>query len=309
MTGALNLQAPLQARRWLALLEPHPRWGFRISPDLAVPRRSLGFSFKSNSLGLHGPEDPGAPNVIFGTSFAMSLAVDVGANWFERLGLDKGWMNLGLPVGVLQWQKMLEDCHRGRRGTALLIYHPNLWPHCQIYKRWSDSGADVFKALGWKTSWVACVKLTLRAARRRWSKIRSGRWVVCRVGDARYNIDCDYSYFDPVVQSGLFNDNLRRLVELLKGFQRVIVVRTTIKQELVPKELKTDALRATVDTYDRLWALTREGMGRMPGIEFHWPEGFELIDFHPNDTHWNERGNIKFARWISDNLSLSGLQS
>lgn len=305
MTGAINLQSPLQARRWLALLRAHPRWGFCLTPSLEVPRRRLGFSFQSNHFGLHGPSDPLAGNVIFGTSFAMGLAVDTGSNWFELLGLDKGWINLGLPVGVAQWQKMLPDCHRGPLGTALLVYHPNLWPHCHIYRRWADSGLDVFTALGWRTSFLACLRLSVRTARRRRAKIRSGRWLVFGVDGIKYNIDCEYSFFDTMKQADLLRDNLRLLANLLSGFRRIVVVRATIKQELVPIDLATPTLQSTVTNYNHLWDLTVSALKVLPAAEFHWPRVFALDDFHPNDTHWNEKGNRRFAEWLVESGSLT----
>jgi hypothetical protein len=131
MTKTYNFSNPLYGRKWLRLLHDDPISGIRIQPNLELPPRVLGFSFRSNSLGLRGPDDVHAPNVVFGTSFGMGFAVDNGLNWYEKC-LDNQWLNLSLPVGIRQIEALFDAVYQGPAQTALVLYHPNLWMQTRI---------------------------------------------------------------------------------------------------------------------------------------------------------------------------------
>ena len=81
----INYRAPLQARRWIKLLKPHPVYDFLIKPNLKLPISKLGFLFSSNRLGLRSPDNISANTVFIGTSFAMGFAVNNGENWYDYI--------------------------------------------------------------------------------------------------------------------------------------------------------------------------------------------------------------------------------
>jgi hypothetical protein len=86
---------------------------------------------------------------------------------------------------------------------------------------------------------------------------------------------------------------------MLAGFTRVLFIRVPIKQELVPDSEKNELLRSTLLSYDYGWNLTKEFLGKTNSrIEFFEPHIFDLSDYHPQDTHWHEGGNIKFADYV-----------
>jgi hypothetical protein len=297
MMKTYNFSNPMYGRKWLRLLRDDPVSGIRILPDLDLPRRDLGFSFRSNSLGLRGPADIHAPNVVLGTSFAMGFVVDNGLNWYEKC-LDESWLNLGLPIGARQTESLFNALYQGSARTALVLYHPNLWMQTRVFEICRARGGSVTKAMGWQTDFWPCVKLALRRLRWRGSNIRRGELLVFRQGGSKYEMDTLYSKVDFAVDANVAPLVLDTSERILARFERVIVVRTLIKQEMVPGKFQNDLLRSSLRNYDEGWELFQKRLGGHPHIEFHVTEGFTLEDFFPQDNHWTPEGNEKFARLV-----------
>lgn len=294
----INLQNPLQARRWLNLLQADSRCGFRLRPNLDVKADKLGFSLRSNQLGLRGPCDMRAGKIVFGTSYAMGIAVNNGENWHEQCLCGDGWLNLGLAVGIREWSELLAMHHDGPKELAVLLYHPNIWTHCLMYESWRASKLDVFKALRWKTDWTGCAWILLRKNllgrllnRKRWLKVSLESGPACEV-------DTSYSRVPDEKMPGVFDRNITKLISLLAPFQRVAVVRLRTKQELVPSAFVTPALGGLLSQYDLLWEKTLTCLSSVRTIEVHVPKIFSMRHFHTHDTHWNADGNRVFSDWM-----------
>lgn len=274
--------------------------------NLDVPKSRLGFSCRTNRHGLRGPACESADNVILGTSFALGLAVDNGENWYE-LGLETdAWLNLGLPVGTREMSELVRTLHRGRRHTAIVVYHPNFWAHCRYFDRWRASGRSAFESMGWKTGLAECLQLEVRRFLRRQRALRTGNALRIRHQGRDYFIDCKYSRFDLQGQSSLFEDSLRILAEIAGSFSRCLVIRVPIKQDLVARESTNPVLRETVNEYDEAWRRVTEELSRKPSITTHAAEGFQLEDFHEMDGHWNAAGNRRFAQVLANERKRLG---
>ncbi|MCW5556727.1 MAG: hypothetical protein KIT22_02620 [Verrucomicrobiae bacterium] len=299
---SINLQDPFQGRRWLRLLVPDPECGFRLAPQLDVPARSLGFSLTSNRFGLRGPDDATGDGVLLGTSFTMGIAVNNGENWWELGVPGRGWMNLGIAVGFREWENLLNRFYQGAHDRAVLLYHPNFWVHCRLYERWRKSGLDVFKSLRWRTDLPFCAYLKLRRALRRPASVASGRLLDVPTPDGPMEVDASYVDLDPDADPEFLSRNLAILTSLLARFREVQVVRLRVKQEVVPDAQSNDRLRATCRGYDRWYEILKSGLASHPRIQFNEPPTPELADFHLRDSHWNARGNHRFASWIAGRL-------
>jgi hypothetical protein len=292
-----NFSNPMYGRKWLRLLRDDPISGIRILPNLDLPHRDLGFSFRSNLLGLRGPADIHAPNVVLGTSFAMGFAVDNGLNWYEKY-LDGSWLNLGLPIGARQMESLFNAVYQGPARTALVLYHPNLWMQTRVFEICRTRGEPIIKAMGWQTDFWPCVRLALRRLRWRGQNIRKGELLVFRHGGRKYEMGALYSKVDFAANPEVATLVLDTTERILACFERVIVVRTLIKQEMVPEKFRNDLLCASLRNYDEGWELFQKRLSSHPHIKFHATEGFTLEDFFPQDNHWTPEGNEKFARLI-----------
>ncbi len=296
----LNLSHPLQARRWLGLIQENPVSGIRIRPSLHLDPDYFGFSFASNALGLRGPANPNADNVIMGTSFAMGLGVDVGLNWYEYDRRFDSWLNLGLPAGIREWIALLADCHRGASGRLVMLYHPNIWNMTWQYSRWQESGRPVFAHFGWKTGRLACWRLALqrRLAQRR--QLAKGELIRFRHGEFDYEVPARFTFFKWQTKGSFVATVLDELRACVSQFQQVLVIRVPVKQQLVPDEHRNPILSATLTNYDELWQQTAAALdGTATCVEW---DSFDLDDYLPHDVHWNERGNRKAAQLLSAQL-------
>lgn len=302
MTKNFNFSNPMDGRKWLRLLRDDPVSGIRILPDLDLPVRKLGFSFRSNTLGLRGPADTHAPNVVIGSSFGMGFAVDNGRNWYEN-SLEGPWLNISLPVGVCQLEALLNTYHRGAAQTALVLYHPNFWVQTRLYDLCSRRGSSVFQGMGWQTDLWPCLKLTLRRLRRRSENIRKGELLVFRRGGRTYEMDTRYNHYDFGAWTGPVGQVIETMQRMLDRFARVLVIRTLLKQDMVPADLQNSLLQETLQNHERGWKLFQESLDRHPGIRFFVTRGFALEDFFPLDNHWTPQGNDKFARMVRQVLA------
>ena len=89
---------------------------------------------------------------------------------------------------------------------------------------------------------------------------------------------------------------------ILSRFERVVVIRTLLKQDMVPAELQNSPLRDTLQNHRHGWELFQERLSKLKQIKFHVTDGFVLEDFFPLDNHWTPEGNCKFARLVRQSL-------
>jgi len=299
---AINLQSPLQGRHWLNLIQEDAQCGWRLKPNLDLPASYMGFSFNSNAFGLRGPCDEQAGRVVFGTSFAMGVAVNNGENWHEQCLGSKGWLNLGLAVGFTEWQYLVDRYHHGSKDYALLLYHPNFWTHCQMYERWRTSRLRLFEALRWRKDWWPCLQLTMKKFVRRQLNLRRGRALNVNHDGLIYDIDCRYAFLDCTKETQLINSNMLRMTSLLSGFRQVDVVRIRVKQELVRASSQNAELRDTLKNYEMLWNETKANLSILPQVRLFEPDIFKIEQYHAWDSHWNRVGNRVFADWVRQTL-------
>jgi hypothetical protein len=299
----LNFSDPLQGRRWLKYLRPDPHSGLRLLPNIEDNGRLLGFSLCSNAIGLRGPDNQQAPKVISGTSFAMGFAVDNGRNWYELALNQLDWLNLGLPIGVDELNALLDELYRGPGETLLFLYHPNVYTFTRNFAIARARGGNLLEAMGWETRLLKCVELKVRKQVRQLRGLHDGSVLRFRHEGATYVLNALYNRFDYESEIETVAQTLTGLRTMFARFRRTLVVRVWLKQELVPLQFQNATLRDTLANYEEGWELLRERMRDLPSVIFHAPVGFELSDYYPSDTHWNEVGNRKFAAFVQSLLA------
>jgi hypothetical protein len=300
MGQSRNYSMPWQARKWLLMLEDCPILGFRIRKNLDLPESALGFSFRSNSLGLRGPDDVGGEGVAFGTSFTLGYAVDNGLNWFDKCLAGGRWLNLGFPVSVHQWEWLLNHRYRGPAEWAVVLYHPNFWLNADTFVQMAESGKNVWAFYRWRTEWWYCLWLEVQKRRKIARDVSQGHLAYLPHDGERHLIDLRYCRFDFARHEALVADVLTVWSRMLARFKRVYFFRVPMKAELAAPLLGSPALQETVKNHHEGWR--RLQRLQHPAVQFCDDAAFTLRDYHPLDVHWNERGNERMARWIDSVL-------
>lgn len=294
----LNLASPFTARKWLRLICADPVSGIRIKRNINVGPEYLGFSFRSNAVGLHGPLALDGGNVVMGTSFAMGLGVDEDANWWKLALQEKAWLNLGLPVGIRWMKRLFEQVHRGPCKRLVFVYHPNLIPLSRQFDRLSETQKDPFRAFGWKTGILECLMLTLRGFFKRRRMISAGELLILPRQLGGHEIDCRYCRYDLADGTEYAERSFIELCELFQAFDECIVIRASIKQEVVGDPHRTPTLRAIQTNYAEVWQLLRRKLSTKRNVRVIEPHVFGLQHFFPYDTHWNQEGNRVFSKLV-----------
>jgi hypothetical protein len=303
----VNFTNPLNGRRWLRLLVPDSRHGIRFHRDLVLDRRELGFSFRSNSLGLRGPSAPNASQVVLGTSFAMGLSVDNGDNWYERL-LEPGlWFNAAMPVGPLNQIRLLEDIYVGRGDALIYLYHPNVWKTALGYLTADREGRDIFSVMRWKTDRAATWRMIPRWLAKEATKAASGLSLYARIDGGPWYFNAGYCHLDFATNARLFETVGEHFNRLFARFQKVVVLRVPIKEELAAEAQLSPRLTVLAQSYDRFWDAFRARLAPHVTVHALSRRAFDFADFLPFDTHWSARGNETFCRIAAPLLCNAGL--
>lgn len=77
--------------------------------------------------------------------------------------------------------------------------------------------------------------------------------LVFRHGGLKYEMTALYNKFDFAGHADITAVVLDAMKRILPRFERVIVVRTLLKQEMVPEEFQNDLLRSSLRNYDEGW--------------------------------------------------------
>jgi hypothetical protein len=301
---SFNMTAPLQARKWLALLEEHPHFGFRLKPNLELPGNYMGFSYASNGLGLRGPCRTDGQGVILGTSFAMGFAVNNGDNWYDDSRFSDNFLNLGLPVGAAQMRCMLDHLYSGSSEIGVFIYHANVWEISTGFYKWSTQDIGAFQAFNWNTDLEKCLDKTLE-------KIKSFRQkfgtehTIKRLDGADYLLNYNYARFSPEKNAVRYDEIASEFRAMLERFERVVVLRIPTKEEVAAASCEDERLAPLVESHQAGWSFFKQSITGLPKpVTLIDSSGFTLADFHPFDTHWNSRGNRTFK-----NIALAAIQT
>ena len=288
----LNYRAPMQSRRWIKLLKPHPDYGFLIKPNLMIKKRSLGFSFSSNKLGLRGPDNTNADNVFVGTSFTMGFAVDNGENWYDNIPDWKNYLNLGLPVGIDQLVALYNNFHCGITKKLFLMYHPNFWSVSYRSHLLRKRHESIFNQ--WKTGLIECILLQRLQARKLKQQFEKGELIKIEHGGRMYFLDPAWECFDFQKNRRFQYTFLNKLFALANEFEQIHLIPVFPKEAYVPESYRKSIFEATIKNYKYGLELVINRLKCLRNFFIYDLGEFSLENFHYWDTHWNNSGNKLF---------------
>jgi hypothetical protein len=302
---------PISGRRWLNLLDAHPRFGLEFKPNLNFPAEVLGFSFATNRHGLRGPANAAAPGVILGTSFGMGLSVDNGSNWYDLLLDPERWFNGAMPVGIRNHVNLLDDLYRGSYDTLLYLYHPNIWKASQSFESAAQTGRNIFQTMGWKTGLRETLLFYPKWMTRECYKARDGLSVHSRWNGQDFHFNARYAMIELKRNRDFAAAQMALLNQIFGRFTTVVAVRAPIKEDIAGSRGFTPLLEALAAHNNEWWSFFTANTAshvrsfRLPDNEF------VSVDFLPYDTHWSASGNRKFVellRPILIDLNVDGVR-
>lgn len=303
----INFSNPINGRQWLKLLQPDVDLGMTFIPDINITeKKQLGFSFKTNRYGFHGEECADSKNVILGTSFGMGFGVDEGKNWYqldERLNCS--YFNLAIPVAPFNHLNALTKYYKGTYETLLYIYHPNVWKIAAGFYEANKLGQTVFTFMRWKTNFLSLARLLPRWILKSIYFRVNGIELSLRSNGNKYTINTSYNKYN--CKNEIFEYSKGDLLNIFGRFNRVLVFRVPIKEQILKNVLNDKKLNLLNISYDECWNafITDNRFTDMKNVKINdlcQSGEFNLEDYLPNDTHWSPSGNVKFNRIVTQQL-------
>ncbi len=233
----------------------------------------------------------------------MGFTVDIGLNWYDYYGDFKdNWLNLGLPVGSFQTEKLFNYYYNGDATIAIILYFPNFWELTLDFFNWSKTKESIFTFFKWDTDWTTCFFRYLIRKNKLHQHLQNNTAILYNFNGVIYHINCKYGLFDFLNNKAIINETIKCWGRMLNNFKYSIFIRVPLKQELLPKSFENNILRSTIESYDIGWNVIRTNIKTNSIIQFEEINDFNLGDYYPWDIHWNEDGNRKFAKYISQFL-------
>ena len=237
----------------------------------------------------------------------MGLSVDNGDNWYEHLLAPGQWFNAAMPVGPLNQTRLLEDLYTGSGRTLVYLYHPNLWKTAQGYLVADREGRDIFSVLRWKTDRASTWRLFFRWVMKEAAKAGSGISHYARIDSAPWYFNAGYAHLDFDRNTALFEEVMGHAERLFARFDKVVVLRVPIKEELAADRDFSPRLRTLAAGYDRFWDAFRQRVAAHVTTHALPRDRFAFADFLPYDTHWSARGNQTFCSLAAPVLRAAGV--
>jgi hypothetical protein len=298
----IDFTRPGLTKKWLEMLVEDSRFGLMFTPNLTYDSNFLGFSFSSNQYGLRGQSDCHASTVICGTSFAMGMAVDHGYNWYDYNNFKNlPHFNIGFPVGNNEHIERIQALYKGNFRKLIYIYHPNVWRSSYMVWEAKRSGIGLFDFANWKIDSVGVSIMKLKFPFKTLIKYLTKRYLSVRFKRKSYRIDTKYSYFDLKGKNDFKNFEVEKIQDLVQKFEKVLVFRVPVKEQIGLNYKKDSNLVRLIDNYNENWEIFKGALGSNCTI-FDLCDEFELSHYLPNDTHWNKYGNKKANGIFYDNI-------
>jgi hypothetical protein len=289
----VDLTNPYYGRRYLKCFKSEKDLGIIFKKkSYYYPKNLLNFSILTNKLGLKGSSNVNSNKVVCGTSFTIGIGVDEDECWYNKVG-DQDFFNAGFPTGVINHKMRLKKFYTGNYETLIFIYHPNTLYLDYKYTLAYKEGGNIFEVLNWKTSLISLPRLYIKWKAR--ERIKESKGIIKYVNDEFGNKKkLDFSYCNHNFDEKIIDQYTMNLESLINSFKTVILFRIPIKELLYLKD--HDMNSKTLESYNKNWSITEQIFRSHENCTIYdLINEFTLSDYNEKDTHWNEKGNLKFS--------------
>ncbi len=232
--------------------------------------------------------------MICGTSFAMGSSVDNGKNWYEYDNVYKRLFNIGMPIGFTHHLNLLNDYYSGSHDRLILLYHPNILITNKKFYKVNKEKSDIFNSFGWSTDIFRVTYLYFKWRAKETLRHLLGKKIAIHLNNKKYHINPNYSFFPVSNYQDIerVNNDFKNLSNI---FKEVIVIKVPIKEEIAYKYNKSQKMRMLIENYNDMWMKFKDKHDNdIKVVDFS--QNFELDDYLEQDTHWSEKGNLKFHK-------------
>lgn len=278
--------------RYNELLEEYDGIGWLYKRNYIDKDGTMGFSLQFNRLGLRGPSDTGAGNVVIGGGYGLSFGVDEDKAWFADKVFEKDWLSLCYACEPNQWQRLvkksLKKVYKPRK--AILLYEAAFW------------GIGISKEINpGKSKFSLEIEESFAKERESfydfYNKLYEGVFRLVQEDDQKL-LNCRYAYFDFEKNVNKCESVLRKWLSLLEEFDEIHVLRIPNKEYIYAAVSQEDVFIKLKQNQDQGWELFKAKLGESRDIHFYEPDDFALKDFFCTSSYLNETGNIKLRKWI-----------
>lgn len=278
--------------RYNELLEENDGVGWLYRRNYVDRDGTLGFSLQFNRLGLRGPSDTGAGNVVIGGGFGLSFGVDQEKAWFADGTFDKDWISLCYACEPNQWQRLIKKCLKKvyKPRKAILLYEAAFWG-IGISKEIKPEKGKA--SLGIEESFAKEKESFYEF----FNKLYEGVFRLVNEEDRKL-LNSRYAYFDFEKNANKCEYVLRKWLSLLEEFDEIHVLRIPNKEYIYGVESQEDIFLKLKHNQDQGWELFKTRLGESRDIHFYEPDDFALTDFFCTSSYLNEAGNAKLRKWI-----------
>lgn len=285
----VNLQRPFSATRWLKLIDfDHDPEFLRFKKNLMFTDEYLGFSFETNELGLVPVGSSESSGVIFGTSFACGVGVDVGQRWFDLVPDLASHFNNSFPISPRQLGTLLSENYLGSSDELVIVYHPNFWSFQKAYDVFSKKNMKMLDFYKWRTGFYDVAKIYLKNLIRAPLRYLSGRAIY----DSARRLDNMYCVVE--MNMDIISSMEATIRDVASRFACVKVYVVPVREQLSKKT--SVACRSRLNEQTKAFIDICE---RLNFTDIHdFSDKFLIDDYHIQDNHWNVDGNLRFAELI-----------
>lgn len=291
--SGFNMMSFRMQQQYNRLLEEQESIGWLYKKNYYSEESEIGFRLVTNSLGLRGPADSGAGNVVLGGGVGLAFGVDEDAAWYADDFFQQDWINLCYACEPKQLQRLikksLKKAHKPRR--AIMLYEASFWSIGTSKEITADKG-------------IISLQVDEAFAKEKenffsfFNKVYEGIYKIAQGNNAEKLLNSQYAKFDFGKNAGKCDYLIREWKSILEEFDEVVVLRIPNKEYLYAEKTKDGFWEKLKHDQDEGWGLFKEKMSENKKITFFETDVFTLSDYLFATGFLNEQGNDKLKDWI-----------
>lgn len=289
MSG-FNLLSFRKRNMYYSLFEEYEEVGCLYKKNLMLNEKEIGFNLAINHLGIRGPADVKARNVILGGGCGLGFGVDEDKAWYADKVFEKNWINLCFVCEPKQMKRLIENCLSGmkRNKTAILLYEASFWS--------MGTSGEMRKNI----PVVDMNEIFIKEKESFYDFFNRMYEGIFRIVNEKKEslINCKYAQFDFEKKENQYEYVIREWKAALEQFNKVVVFRVPNKEYICAEKSDSILLQKLKAEQDLGWKILNDNLKSIKNIDFIEIDNFLITDFFKGTGFMNECGNEKLRSWL-----------